>query len=236
MSWAGSRRVPTAARACVAAHQEAVGGLVERFVAQHTLRARQRISDPPFAFVAFGKLEAEGRELLAQQRAVRLRPGLVPVLGQQVTGKEADRCFESLGCAGTPRPRDCGFECVDVDLARGCQRHELLADGDRLRSERPAGDVHGLVQVVRGPARLVFGPQQVDHLAAVQRASRGERQQLDERARLPQPPGALRNQLAVDRGRETAEEPDLDAHRSDSTTLQRRGKGGGKHRRGRCGG
>jgi hypothetical protein len=88
-----------------------------------------------------------------------------------------------------------------------------------IASERPARGVHGLVEVVRGPVWLVLRPEVVDQLAAVQRASRGERQQLDERARLPQPPGVLRNPLAVDGRRETAEQPDFDAHRS--PTLRR---------------
>jgi hypothetical protein len=59
-------RVLTATRACIAAHQEPVGRLVQRLVVQHPLGAGHGIADPPLALAAFRKLQAQGRELLAQ--------------------------------------------------------------------------------------------------------------------------------------------------------------------------
>src|SRR5262249_9783136 len=100
------------------------------------------------------------------------------------------------------------LEPVDVDVGR--ELDHLVAHPDRVGVEGAARHVDGLVEVVRGGRRPAVAPERVHRLLAVEPVARREREQLDELARLLQPPGALGNGDAVDAGGEAAQQGQSD--------------------------
>jgi hypothetical protein len=165
-------------------------------------------------------LERAG-ELVGERLELRARPRrevVVPVLGQELAAVERERGPRRMRA---PRAEGgCGrvLEALDVDVRH--QHEQAVSRLHRPRPERLAGDVDGLVEVVRGRGRIEIGPEGVHRLLAVEPVAPGERQELHELARLLQPPGAVRHRLSADRGREAAEKPDRDArHRTRMTGL-----------------
>ena len=137
-----------------------------------------------------------------------LGPVVVAVLGKKLAAVDRERRPVGGRRPRAPRVGRGRLEPVDVDV-----RHEeerLVADDDRFRAERPTGDMHGLVEVVRRRARLAVAPEDVHRLLAVKPMALGEREQLDELACLLQAPRALGHRGAIDRGRKATQERDGD--------------------------
>jgi hypothetical protein len=129
-------------------------------------------------------------------------PGLEPVLGQQVTAVQLDRRPEVAGLGGQ-------LEGVDVDPEVGrLQAQHLVAQGQVLGGQRPAGEVDGLAEVGGGRLGGQVGPEHVHQLLAVQPLPAGQGQELDQRLGLVPAPGLLGHRRPVDRGPEASEEPD----------------------------
>jgi hypothetical protein len=79
-----------------------------------------------------------------------------------------------------------------------------------------------LVEVVGSRRGTAVAPEHLHRLLAVELVARRESEQLHKLARLLQPPGALRDDHAVDRCLESAEQPETDiAHPGDSLDQRR---------------
>ena len=85
---------------------------------------------------------------------------------------------------------------------------QLVAQLDRVGAERAAGDVEGLVEVVRRGVRA-FSRQKVSIACSRWSAMlRSEREQLHQLARLLQSPGPVRDGVTVGHGAEASKEFD----------------------------
>jgi hypothetical protein len=69
---------------------------------------------------------------------------------------------------------------------------QLVAQLDRVGAQCAAGDVEGLVEVVRRGVRALLTPEGVHRLLAVEAMLRSERQQFHQLARLLQSPRPVR--------------------------------------------
>ena len=154
---------------------------------------------------------------LAQRLPPAGRPRLVAVLGQQLAAVERGRRAEVRDRARLPGAGHRGVEGVDVDVhpAARAQHEHVVAQGQDGRAvgagrlERPAGDVQGLVEVVRRRVAAAVGPQQLRGPLAVDPAVGRQREQLDQALGLPQAPGALGHGGPADANREGTEQADL---------------------------
>jgi hypothetical protein len=178
-------------------------------------RERRRRSQ---RFPLLGELGRQRRELFT----TCLGPVVVAVLRQQLPAVQGEG-----GAVGTRRlhPPRLGrrrLQRFDVDL--GSQSEHLLADVDRIGSQRAPRHVHRLVQVVRGRRRREVAPQHVHHLLAVQPMTMRKSEQLHELTRLLQPPGAGRDRDAVDRSGEPTEQGHGDRHRAGQPSPRRSGR------------
>ena len=133
---------------------------------------------------------------------------VVAVLGQELAAVERERGAVARGFRGGPS-RD-GRLLEELDVHCRMKLEQPISCLDRLGPEGPSRRMHGLIQVVGAGRGAELRPERVDQLLAVQTLPRCEREQLHELPALPQPPGALRHRLGLDRGRKAAEEPDPD--------------------------
>ena len=85
---------------------------------------------------------------------------------------------------------------------------QLVAQLDRVGAQRAAGDVEGLVEVVRRGVRALLAPEGVHRLLAMDAMLRSERQQLHQLARLLQSPGPVRDGVTVGHGAEASKQFD----------------------------
>jgi len=107
------------------------------------------------------------------------------------------------------RARRSGLEGVNVDLSlqnnRAIdQRHYGRAVGAR-GIDRAAGGKERLIQVVRGCVGVAVGPQHLGEALAVDTAVGCQREDLDQRLGLAQPPRAIGDDVVADGDRETAQ-------------------------------
>ena len=144
----------------------------------------------------------------AQPVAMRRRPVLVEVLGEELTRPQGERVAKVLGRTGRGSDRGRGLEVVDVDghAAPAAEDDDLVLENEVLGAHHPAGRMQRLMEVVRADRGVGLGPQLLDEHITVNPMARPERQELDDRLCLPQPPrwwcGAL------DAHREPAQESD----------------------------
>ncbi len=144
----------------------------------------------------------------AQPVAMQRRPVLIEVLGEELTRPQGERVANVLGHTG--RGSDCGrcLEVVDVDghTAPAAEDDDLVPENEVLGANHPTCRMQRLMEVVRADRRVGLGPQLLDEHITVNPMARPERQELDDRLCLPQPPrwwcGAL------DAHREPAQETD----------------------------
>ena len=119
---------------------------------------------------------------------------------------------------GPLRGRGQCLELVHVDdQLVGRPEHEqfadelevMLAERDVLARavDRAARREERLVQAVQAGLRRAVRPEVLDELVTMQAVAIGEREQLDERARLTASPCAVNYLAAVDGDRESAERP-----------------------------
>ena len=108
---------------------------------------------------------------------------------------------------GSPHGR--GVEVVDVDghAALATEDDDLVVENEVLGAHDPAGRMQRLMEVVRADRRVGLGPQLLDEDITMNPMARRERQQLDDRLRLAQPP-RWRRDGALDAHREPAQEGD----------------------------
>jgi hypothetical protein len=200
----GQRLLATAG-ARIQAHQRTVRGLRERVGDQRALQVDdggRRVA------VQLGELEAQRRVQLDERRAPRVRPRLVAVLGQQRTAVEPEGALIGGRVAFGTRPRRSRLERVDVDL--GAEDDDTVDQRNRGRAvgargvEGAARDVERLVQVVRGCLGIALGPQQLGEALTVHAAIGRQREDLDQRLGLAQPPRAISDGTVADGDRETA--------------------------------
>ena len=140
---------------------------------------------------------------------MRRRPVLVEVLGQELARPQGERVAKVVGRTGRGSPRGRGVEVVDVDghAALATEDDDLVVEHEVLGAHHPAGRMQRLMEVVRADRRLGLGPQLLDEDITVNPMARRERQELDDRLRLPQPP-PWRRDRALDAHREAAQEGD----------------------------
>ena len=130
----------------------------------------------------------------AQPVAMRRRPVLIEVLGQELTRPQGERVANVLGRTGRGSHRGRGLEVVDVDghAALAAEDDDLVLENEVLGAHHPAGRMQRLMEVVRADRRVGLGPQLLDEHITVNPMARPERQELDDRLCLPQPPRWLR--------------------------------------------
>ena len=102
-----------------------------------------------------------------------------------------------------------GVEVVDVDghAALATEDDDLVVENEVLGAHNPAGRMQRLMEVVRADRWVGLGPQLLDEDITVNPMARRERQELDDRLRLSQPP-PWRRDVALDAHREPAQEGD----------------------------
>ena len=155
-----------------------------------------------------GELEAQLGVQLGQRSAPRIRPRLVTVLGQQSAAVKTERALIRVRGTIGSRARCSSLESVNVDLSGEddgavFQRERGRAVGAR-GIERAAGDIERLVQVVRGCVGVALGPKQLSEALAVHAAVGRQREDLDQRFGLAQPPRAIGDVIVADGDRKTA--------------------------------
>ena len=203
------QRLLATARARVQAHERAVSRLRERVGDQRPLQGDhggRRVA------MQLGELEAQLGVQLGERSAPRVRPRLVTVLGQQRAAVKAERALIGGRVAIGSRARRSSLESINVDLSieddgAVYQRQRGRAVGAR-GVERAAGGIERLVQVVRGCVGVAVGPQQLSEALAVHAAVGRQREDLDQRLGLAQPPRAISDDAVADGDRKTAQEAD----------------------------
>jgi hypothetical protein len=204
------------AAACrrVGGHQRALRALGERVGGDRLLERGERRGRPGGQL---RELQAERGVQLAQRNAPGRGPRLVAVLGQQLARVKVERAHVALRVEGAARRAGRVLEALDVD--GGLERHDTVGEAQGVGAHRPPCRVQRLVEVVRGAGGVALGPERLGELVAVQALSRREREELHERARLAQPPGAIRDAAVVDCDGEPAHQTDpcvLSFHRRPS--------------------
>ena len=119
-----------------------------------------------------------GPRVTARRRTGRWQPGRPPGSGSGGPRRRPSR---------TPRRRPRGRPAGTT----GATRPRRPGSVEPSRTQRPAGDVNGSPQVVRGRFRAQIGPEEVHRPLAVEPVARSEGEQLHQARRLPQPPGVL---------------------------------------------
>jgi hypothetical protein len=156
--------------------------------------------------------------------AVTGDPVVVPVLREQLAAIQIERRPVRAGRADASGVDRRVSEGSHVDV---CVEHEQsVAKLDCVSTERTAGGMHSLMQVVGRSGRIPLRPQCVHHLFAVQSISACEREHLDQLTRLPQPPRPIGQRDVVDRRREPAEQANLNARHLPSMPGDRAGDRG----------
>ena len=114
-----------------------------------------------------------------------------------------------LGRTGGGRRRGRGVEVVDVDrhAALATEDDDLVVEHEVLGAHHSAGRMQRLMEVVRADRRVGLGPQLLDQDITVNPMARGQRQELDDRLCLSQPP-PWRRDVALDAHREPAQQGD----------------------------
>ena len=153
-----------------------------------------------------GQLPGQGLVELCELVAARLCPVVVAVLRQELAAVERESGPVGGGCAGRACIGRRPLQAVDVDL--GVEREQFVSHLDRFRAENAAGNVDGLVEVVRGRRRVTVAPQRVHRLLAVEPVAGRHCEELHQLARLLEPEGSIGNRLAVYDGSESAQQPD----------------------------
>ena len=162
--------------------------------------------------VQLGELEAQRGVQLGERGAPSVGPRLVAVLGQQLAAVNVERPLIGGRVAIGSRARRGSLEGIDIDLSlenNGAidEHHCGRAVGAR-GIERAAGGIERLVQVVRGRVGVAVGPQQLGEPLAVHAAVGRQREDLDQRLGLAQPPRAIGDDVVADGDRETAQQAD----------------------------
>ena len=205
----GSGGVPASADGGQRHHERLVDVLVEWPL--HRQRLEQR--DGLFGLFAGqqgpGQSHGKSGPRRVQPVAVRRRPVLVEVLGQQFTRPQGERAAQVVEGAGRGCPRRGDVEVVDVDghAALAAERDDLPPEKKVLGPHHPAGGVQRLMEVVGADGRVDVGPQLLGQDIAVHAVVRLQSQELDDRPGLSQAPRGL-HRGAVDAHGETTQEGD----------------------------
>ena len=209
------QRALAAARERVDTHQLAVRALVQGLVNERLVKCRECRGGVACLLVQAGEIDEQGEVALAQRLPSRRRPLVEAILGEQLAGVQVDRLPISLDARRARGLRRSRLELLDVDS------EPVTGEGEDIVNERDprravlstrvqsaTRDEHHLAQVVRRRRRIPIGPQRLDHVLAMQRVSGREREQLDDTARLPQPPSRLIHHLPIRGDAKAAEKVD----------------------------
>ena len=171
-----------------------------------------------------GQLGLQGETEPVEAIAPLPAPVLVAVRGQQLGIEALEGRAIGAGLALLARRGGELFEGdrVDPDRVLGAEQDQFFAQlqvaaavqPDRV--ERAPGREYRLMEVVAGGVRVPPRPQQLGRLLDMEAALGREREQLDQRLRLAQPPGLVGDDAAADADGEHPEETDaqhLVAHR-----------------------
>ena len=189
----------------VQAHERAVSRLRERVGDQRALQGDhggRRVA------VQLGELEAQRGVELGERSTLSVGPRLVAVFRQQRAAVKAERPLIGGRVAIGSRARRSSLEGINVDLSlknnRAIDQHHCGCAVGARGVERAAGGIEGLVQVVRGCVGVAVGPQQLGEALAVHAAVGRQREDLDQRLGLAQPPRAIGDDVVAGGDRETA--------------------------------
>ena len=151
----------------------------------------------------------ESRRERLELVAPRLGEVVVAVLGQELAAVERER--RAIGGARCPARRAAAAASSKPSTSTSAastsspSRASIASAPSARRATCTAW-----LRLFAAAAGSSSRPERVHRLLAVQPVPVREREQLDQLARLLQPPGAVRHVDAVDRGAEAAEQPDLD--------------------------
>ena len=204
----GSRRVPASPGRGQRDEERPVHVLVEWPLHRQRLQQREGLVGQSAGHQGTSEVPHQPGSDGAQPVAVRRRPVLIEVLGEELTRPQGERVANVLGRTGRGSARGRGLEVVDVDghAALAAEDDDLVLENEVLGAHHPAGRMQRLMEVVRADRGVGLGPQLLDEHITVNPMARPERQELDDRLCLPQPPPWRRG--ALDAHREPAEESD----------------------------
>ena len=155
-------------------HQREVRRLVCRLLPQHRvpLPGEPQAVEVQQPCLVSGSLGPGLEEIIREQRAtIECDGGRGQILGVLPHG--------ALG----RRP-----EMIQIDLDGPVQPHHVVAGVQGVGAKGPAGVVRGLVQAGRGGRGVDAGPYQLEQLLAMQPATVGQRERLDQRRGVSAPP------------------------------------------------
>ena len=144
--------------------------------------------------------------------AICYRPVGVAVFRQKLTRVQIKRGPVILSRPRTQRPLPRCGELIGVDdkITAERQNHHVVLQAEHVRrsraiqGERPARRVQRLMQVIRRSGRVHTRPQRLSQHVTVGPVTISQRQQLDKRPSLTQPP-STRNQAISDAYAETTQ-------------------------------
>ena len=199
----GSRRVPASPGCGQRDQQRPVHVLVEWPLHRQRLQQREGLVGQSVGHQGTSEVPHQPGSDRAQPVAVRRRPVLVEVLGQELARPQGERVANVLGRTGRGSPRGRGVEVVDVDghAALATEDDDLVVENEVLGAHHPAGRMQRLMEVVRADRRVGLGPQLLDEDITVNPMARRERQELDDRLCLSQPPPWRRDGALASRSR-----------------------------------
>ncbi len=205
----GGDRIPASPGPGEGDEQRPVQFLVERSRCGHRLEQGDGVVGPAVGQQGAGQVRDEADADGVEAIAVRCRPILVEVLGEELTRPHVQCGTQVVDSTG--RARSCGrvLELVDVhaDGAVTAELDDVVGQDEVRRADDPACGVQGLMEVVGAHRRIGIRPQLVDQDVAMEPMSRPQGEELDEGLRLAQSP-RRRHDRAVDDHREPAEERD----------------------------
>ena len=205
----GSRRVPASPGRGQRDQKQPVHVLVEWPLHRQRLQQRKCLVGQPVGHQGTSEVPHQAGSDRVQPVAVRRRPVLIEVLGQQLTRPQRERMANVLGRTSRGSPHGRGVEVIDVDdhAALATEDDDLIVENQVLGAHNPASRMQRLMEVVRTHRRVGLRPQLLDEDITMNPMARCERQHLDDRPCLPQPP-PWRRRGALDAHREPAQQGD----------------------------
>ena len=138
--------------------------LVEWPLHRQRLQQRKCLVGQPVGHQHTSEVPHQAGSDRVQPVAVRRRPVLIQVLGQQLTRPQRERIAKVLGCTRRESPHGRGVEVIDVDhhAAVATEDDDLIVENQVLSAHNPASRMQRLMEVVRTHRRVGLRPQLLD--------------------------------------------------------------------------
>jgi hypothetical protein len=162
------------------------------------------------------EIDKQAEVPLPQRLSPQLRPLLETILRQELTAIESDRGPMALEARSALSFRRGELKLLDVNPEPVGRKHKhVMRQTEACRSVLSAGiecaprDEQRLSEVVRSRPPLPIRPERLDHSLSMKAMPWRQHEQLEQPARLTQPPSCLIHARAIHRDTKPAEKPDV---------------------------